>query len=137
MTPHEDQQVAGIATESTGRILVVDDHEDNVELLRARLEAWGYRVESAKDGQEALDRVAASPPDLILLDVMMPSVDGNEVARRIKQNPALPFIPIIMQTALDSTESKVEGLEAGADDYITKPIEFAELKARLQIGRAS
>ncbi len=107
MTPHEE------AGESTGRILVVDDHEDNIELLRARLEAWGYKVEAA-------------------LDVMMPTVDGNEVARRIKQNPALPFIPIIMQTALDSTESKVEGLEAGADDYITKPIEFAELKARLR-----
>jgi two-component system cell cycle response regulator len=124
MTPHD--------RELTGRILVVDDHEDNVELLRARLEAWGYRVDSARDGQEALDSVQADPPDLILLDVMMPSIDGNEVARRIKQNPGLPFIPIIMQTALDSTESKVEGLEAGADDYITKPIEFAELKARLR-----
>jgi diguanylate cyclase (GGDEF)-like protein len=120
------------AGESTGRILVVDDHEDNIELLRARLEAWGYQVEAARDGKEALERVHASPPDLILLDVMMPSVDGNEVARRIKQNPALPFIPIIMQTALDSTDSKVEGLEAGADDYITKPIEFAELKARVR-----
>ena len=125
MTPHE-------SSESTGRILVVDDHEDNIELLRARLEAWGYQVEGARNGMEALDRVHAAPPDLILLDVMMPTVDGNEVARRIKQNPALPFIPIIMQTALDSTESKVEGLEAGADDYITKPIEFAELKARLR-----
>ena len=126
MTPHE--QVG----ESTGRILVVDDHDDNIELLRARLEAWGYQVDAAHSGLEALDYVNASPPDLILLDVMMPSVDGNEVARRIKQNPSLPFIPIIMQTALDSTESKVEGLEAGADDYITKPIEFAELKARLR-----
>jgi len=132
MTPHEDQPVAAASTQSAARILVVDDHEDNIELLRARLEAWGYEVETAKDGQEALDAVSAKPPDLILLDVMMPSVDGNEVARRIKQNPALPFIPIIMQTALDSTESKVEGLEAGADDYITKPIEFAELKARLR-----
>jgi two-component system, cell cycle response regulator len=120
------------APEPTGRILVVDDHEDNVELLRARLEAWGYEVEAAHDGSEALLAVQAAPPDLILLDVMMPSVDGNEVARRIKHNPSLPFIPIIMQTALDSTESKVEGLEAGADDYITKPIEFAELKARLR-----
>jgi two-component system, cell cycle response regulator len=116
----------------TGRILVVDDHEDNIELLRARLEAWGYDVDAAADGQQALDHVQANPPDLILLDVMMPTIDGNEVARRIKQNPALPFIPIIMQTALDSTESKVEGLEAGADDYITKPIEFAELKARVR-----
>jgi len=126
MTPHDEHR------ESTGRILVVDDHEDNVELLRARLEAWGYQVDIARNGQQALDSVQASPPDLILLDVMMPTMDGNEVARRIKQNPALPFIPIIMQTALDSTESKVEGLEAGADDYVTKPIEFAELKARLR-----
>ena len=125
MMPHENGG-------ATGRILVVDDHEDNVELLRARLEAWGYEVQTAHDGNEALQAVDLAPPDLILLDVMMPSVDGNEVARRIKQNPALPFIPIIMQTALDSTESKVEGLEAGADDYITKPIEFAELKARLR-----
>ena len=124
-TPHEVQAAAS-------RILVVDDHEDNIELLRARLEAWGYEVQSAKDGLEAISMVEAAPPDLILLDVMMPTIDGNEVARRIKQNPALPFIPIIMQTALDSTESKVEGLEAGADDYITKPIEFAELKARLR-----
>ena len=126
MTPHEP------ASASPGRILVVDDHQDNVELLRARLESWGYAVDTAADGLQALASVEASPPDLILLDVMMPSVDGNEVARRIKHNPALPFIPIIMQTALDSTESKVEGLEAGADDYITKPIEFAELKARLR-----
>ena len=117
---------------TSGRILVVDDHQDNVELLRARLESWGYAVDTAADGMQALQAVEASPPDLILLDVMMPEVDGNEVARRVKQNPSLPFIPIIMQTALDSTESKVEGLEAGADDYITKPIEFAELKARLR-----
>jgi two-component system cell cycle response regulator len=132
MTPHDGLTAAPAAVESLGRILVVDDHEDNVELLRARLEAWGYQVETASDGHQALEAVNASPPDLVLLDVMMPSVDGNEVARRIKQNPALPFVPIIMQTALDSTESKVEGLEAGADDYITKPIEFAELKARVR-----
>ena len=129
MTRHEE---AGASPTHAGRILVVDDHEDNVELLRVRLEAWGYTVDTATDGKEALDRVDAVAPDLILLDVMMPSIDGNEVARRIKQNPMLPFIPIIMQTALDSTESKVEGLEAGADDYITKPIEFAELKARVR-----
>jgi len=73
-----------------------------------------------------------NPPDLVLLDVMMPEIDGIEVARRVKANDKLPFVPIIMQTALDSTESKVEGLEAGADDYITKPIDFAELKARIR-----
>jgi two-component system, cell cycle response regulator len=128
MTTHE----IAPSVENTGRILVVDDHEDNVELLRARLESWGYEVVSASDGKQALEVVEQAAPDLILLDVMMPTVDGNEVARRVKQNPMLPFIPIIMQTALDSTESKVEGLEAGADDYITKPIEFAELKARVR-----
>ena len=116
----------------SARILIVDDHEDNIELLRARLEAWGYDAESASDGAEALEKIEKSPPDLVLLDVMMPKVGGIEVARRVKGNASLPFIPIIMQTALDATENKVEGLEAGADDYITKPIDFAELKARLQ-----
>lgn len=113
-------------------ILIVDDHEDNVEVLRARLEASGYRTASALDGEEALRQVVASPPDLILLDVMMPKMDGHEVARRIKGNASLPFIPIIMQTALDSVEHKVEGLGAGADDYITKPINFKELEARVR-----
>ena len=113
------------------RILVVDDHEDNIELLRARLEARGYEVEGASDGQAALDAVNRSCPDLILLDVMMPKMDGMEVVKRLKSNKALPFIPVIMQTALDSTENKVEGLDAGADDYITKPINFAELEARV------
>ena len=123
-----------MAGESDARacILIVDDHEDNVELLRARLESWGFETESAGNGEQALQVVDRSPPDLILLDVMMPVIDGVEVARRIKGNANLPFIPIIMQTALDSTEDKVEGLEAGADDYITKPIDFAELRARLR-----
>jgi len=113
------------------RILVVDDHEDNIELLRARLEARGYEVEGASDGQAALDAVQRTCPDLILLDVMMPKMDGMEVVKRLKANKGLPFIPVIMQTALDSTENKVEGLDAGADDYITKPINFAELEARV------
>lgn len=114
------------------RILIVDDHEDNVEVLRARLEALGYCVTSASDGYEALAEVTREPPDLILLDVMMPRMDGNEVARRIKADASLPFIPIIMQTALESVESKVEGLDAGADDYLTKPINFTELEARVK-----
>ena len=118
--------------DAPARILIVDDHEDNVELLRARLEARGYETVSAADGQQALEAVRAAPPDLILLDIMMPKVDGIEVARRVKGDPTLPFIPIIMQTALDSTEQKVEGLDAGADDYITKPINFAELEARVR-----
>jgi two-component system, cell cycle response regulator len=123
-----------MATEAatTTRILIVDDHEDNVEVIRARLEAGGYQIESAADGVEALERVRQSPPDLILLDVMMPRIDGMEVARRIKADQTLPFIPIIMQTALDTVQHKVEGLGAGADDYVTKPINFAELEARVK-----
>ncbi len=118
--------------DNSARVLIVDDHEDNVELLRMRLEAWGFRTDAERDGEAALAAVEADPPDLVLLDVMMPKVDGFEVARRMKANRDLPFIPIIMQTALDSTDDKVQGLESGADDYITKPIDFAELRARLR-----
>jgi two-component system, cell cycle response regulator len=121
-----------MAREDQYRILVVDDHPDNVELLRARLQARGYEVDGASGGEEALEMIKANPPDLILLDVMMPRVDGMEVVRRLKADKDLPFIPVIMQTALDSTENKVEGLDAGADDYITKPINFPELDARVK-----
>src|SRR3954470_5285687 len=76
------------------RILIVDDHEDNIEVLRVRLDSWGYETAAAYNGAEALSYVEQTPPDLILLDVMMPEMDGNEVARRIKANKALPFIPI-------------------------------------------
>lgn len=123
---------ASTASVNKKKILVVDDHEDNVEVLRARLESRGYEVEGAMSGQEALDTVSRWCPDLVLLDVMMPDMDGLEVVRRLKANPALPFIPVIMQTALDSTERMVAGLEAGADDYVTKPINFAELEARVR-----
>ena len=127
-----------MATEADGststkrRILVVDDHEDNVEVLRARLDARGYDVQGANSGQEALDTIREWTPDLVLLDVMMPDMDGLEVVRRLKADRNLPFIPVIMQTALDSTERMVAGLEAGADDYVTKPINFAELEARVR-----
>jgi two-component system, cell cycle response regulator len=114
------------------RILVVDDHPDNVEIINARLTSRGFQVESATNGQEALKRVYESPPHLILLDVMMPLMDGYEVSRRIKNDESLPFIPIILVTARDSTQDKVEGLDAGADDYLTKPINFPELEARVR-----
>ena len=116
----------------TDRILVVDDHPDNVEIINARLSSRGFEVETASNGQEALDQVQANPPHLILLDVMMPLMDGYEVARRIKTDESLPFIPIILVTARDSTADKVEGLDAGADDYLTKPINFPELEARVR-----
>ncbi len=113
-------------------ILVVDDHPDNVEILDARLSSRGYRVETASNGKEALERVAGTPPHLILCDVMMPEMDGYEFSRRVKNDESLPFIPIILVTARDSTQDKVEGLEAGADDYLTKPINFPELEARVR-----
>jgi two-component system, cell cycle response regulator len=114
------------------RILVVDDHPDNLEIINARLSSRGYQVQTATNGQEALDLVRADPPHLILLDVMMPLLDGYEVSRQIKRDPGLPYVPIILVTARDSTEDKVEGLDAGADDYLTKPINFPELEARVR-----
>ena len=114
------------------RILVVDDHPDNVEIINARLSSRGFQIETASNGEEALNAVRANPPHLILLDVMMPVMDGYEVSRRIKSDDALPYIPIILVTDRDSTADKVEGLDAGADDYLTKPINFPELEARVR-----
>jgi diguanylate cyclase (GGDEF)-like protein len=114
------------------RVLVVDDLPDNVEILRARLESRGYQVVTASNGQEAIDAIHQDPPQLVLCDVMMPGIDGYEVARRIKQDAALPFIPIILVTALGETEHIVQGLNTGADDYIAKPYHFNELEARVR-----
>lgn len=114
------------------RILVVDDHPDNVEIINVRLSSRGYQIDTATNGEEALQKVKDYPPDLILLDVMMPLMDGYEVSRRIKNDPGLPFIPIILVTARDSTQDKVDGLDAGADDYLTKPVNFPELEARVR-----
>jgi two-component system, cell cycle response regulator len=122
---------AGPETGST-RILVVDDVPDNVDILDARLSSRGYEVVTATNGEEALASVADTPPHLILLDVMMPGMDGREVARRIKDDDTLPFIPIILVTALSEADDVVQGLESGADDYISKPYNFRELEARVR-----
>jgi len=134
MTDTQPSTVRGQSAEAPGgeRILVVDDHPDNVEIINARLTSRGFTIDTASNGQEALDRVRENPPQLILLDVMMPLMDGYEVSRRIKGDESLPYIPIILVTARDSTQDKVEGLDAGADDYITKPINFPELEARVR-----
>ncbi len=115
-----------------GRILVVDDNRDNVEIIATRLRFRGYEVDEASHGAEALGQVAEKPPDLILLDVMLPDIDGYEISRRIKGDDDLPYIPIILVTARDSTQDKITGLDAGADDYLTKPINFPELEARVR-----
>ena len=116
----------------SGRILVVDDNRDNIEIIATRLRYRGYEMIEASDGFEALDKVRTTAPDLILLDVMLPDIDGYEISRRIKNDAELPFIPIILVTARDSTQDKVMGLDAGADDYLTKPINFPELEARVR-----
>lgn len=113
-------------------ILVVDDNEDNVEILRAHLSSRGYIVSIARDGRTAIDSIYASHPNLVLLDVMMPVMTGIEVVEQIKTDSSLPFIPIILQTALDTTDNIVDGLNAGADDYISKPINLRELDARVR-----
>ncbi|UCH53371.1 MAG: response regulator [Pseudomonadota bacterium] len=113
-------------------ILVVDDITQNVKLLVDLLAAKGYQVQGASSGEQALAAIADSAPDLVLLDVVMPGLDGYEVCRRIRTNPATRMLPVIMVTALDPTSERVKGIESGADDFITKPFSHAELLARVR-----
>ncbi len=117
---------------SDSTILVVDDHEQNLELIQAYLEDVGCRVDSANDGAAALEEIDRSIPDIILLDIMMPRMSGYQVCERIKANPATRDIPVIMVTALDQREDRVRGLEAGADDFLTKPVNKLELVTRVK-----
>ncbi len=113
------------------KILIVDDNSSNIKILRAKLVSENYKISNAMDGEEALRKVAEAPPDLILLDVMMPGMDGFEVTRRLKKNPETKDIPVILVTALDEERHKAEGLEAGADDFLNKPVNTIELQARV------
>ncbi|MBI4588326.1 MAG: SpoIIE family protein phosphatase [Candidatus Rokubacteria bacterium] len=119
-------------SESVAKILVVDDNSDNVELARAVVEAAGYAAVTASDGVEALERVRESLPDLILLDVMMPRLDGLGVLQALRENPATAQIPVIMLTAKAEVSDRVAGLQLGADDYLPKPFSTDELVARIQ-----
>lgn len=113
-------------------ILVVDDNLSGLEILEARLAANGYQVITATDGETALAMARARRPDLILLDIMMPKLDGIEVCRRLKTDAAMPFMPIIMVTAKTDSKDIVAGLEAGSDEYLTKPVDHAALIARVK-----
>ena len=115
----------------TDRILVVDDSPDNLFLVQTILEEEGYEITLAENGRSALNEIEQSPPDLVLLDVMMPGMDGYEVTRRVRDNAKLPFIPILLITAHDHA-SVVEGLDTGADDFIRKPVQVDELLARVR-----
>ena len=114
------------------RILVVDDNPTNRDILEMRLKAHGYEVLHAGDGEEALAAVTEHRPDLILLDVMMPKMNGIEVCRILKSDPALPFMPIVLVTARADSQDVIEGLDAGADEYLTKPVDQKALVARVK-----
>jgi putative two-component system response regulator len=112
------------------RILVVDDDEKNRKLMSAMLESRGYVSDTAKSGSEALEKANAYPPDLIFLDVMMPGMDGYEVCRKLKEAAPTSHIPVVMVTALEDRVSRIMGIESGASDFLTKPIDSTELFAR-------
>ncbi len=114
------------------RILIVDDNPTNVKILQTRLAADGYEIVTAADGEQALARARQDSPDLILLDVMMPKLNGIEVCRRLRADPDFPFTPIIMVTAMTDSKDVVAGLEAGGDEYLTKPVDHAALGARVR-----
>lgn len=114
------------------RILVVDDFAPNVELLEALLVGAGYDISMAFSGEEALAKALAEQPDLVLLDVMMPGMNGFEVCEKLKQAELTRFIPVVLLTALDQIEDKIRGLDAGADDFLTKPFNKVELMARVR-----
>ena len=116
----------------TPLILAVDDTPENLEILSVRLEANGYEVQTAADGEEGLARARELEPDLILLDIMMPKLDGISVVRELKRDAKLKAIPVILVTAKADTRDIVAGLDAGGDDYLTKPFEHAALLARVR-----
>src|SRR5438445_809069 len=114
------------------KILVVDDMPVNVKLLADLLTVKGYTVVTAASGAEALVKVEKEQPGLVLLDVMMPGMSGYDVCRKIRENPATAMLPVVMVTALDPAQERVKGIEAGADDFLTKPINQPELLARVK-----
>lgn len=120
------------APDSAGRVLVVDDTPANVKLLEDLLGFHGYDVDAVRSGEAAVDAVRRSPPDLMLLDVLMPGLSGYDVCRAVRADAALAMLPIVMITALDDREARVRGLEAGADDFLAKPLNPPELIARVR-----
>jgi len=117
---------------SGGDVLVVDDNQQNAELLQAYLEDLNVKVRIAADGVEALEEIARQPPDIVLLDIMMPRMSGFEVCRRLKNDPATKNIPVVMVTALNELGDIERGVDCGADDFLSKPINKLELLTRVR-----
>ena len=118
--------------QQAGNIVVIDDTDVSAEVLRRLLLRDGYAVDVARDGESGLDLVRRSTPDLVLLDVMMPGIDGFEVCRRLKSDPTTRLTPIILVTTLDGRDDRIRGMDAGADDFLTKPVDGMELRARVR-----
>jgi class 3 adenylate cyclase len=114
------------------RVLVIDDTPANVKLLADVLTFKGFQVETAASGREGLEKLAAKPPDIVLLDIMMPGMSGYEVCKEIRANPATALLPVVLVTSLDPQGERIKGIEAGADDFLTKPINQPELLARVR-----
>lgn len=132
MVDRPDTPSAPAPTPAPARVLVVDDTPQNVKLLADILGAKGFVAITAASGEEALGKLAAERPDLVLLDVMMPGLSGYDVCRRIRADPATALLPVVLVTSLDPHQERVKGIEAGADDFLSKPIHQAELLARVR-----
>lgn len=118
--------------EKNNKILIVDDEEQNIRLMSSLLEAMEYKTEAASNGEEAIKKIRECKPDLVLLDIMMPGMDGFEVCTKIKESPDIQHIPVVMVTALADRNSKLKGLDVGANDFLTKPIDRSELMLRVK-----
>ena len=130
--PSDNAGASGPGRPAAATVLVVDDEPQNLEVLQGFLKLEGFRVFTAQDGETALLNLPTSQPDLVLLDVRLPGVDGFEVCRRIKNNPATAFVPVVIVTALQGTQERLRGVAAGADEFLSKPYDHTELITRVK-----
>ncbi|MCD4840449.1 MAG: response regulator [Methanosarcinales archaeon] len=133
ISEEEVKEKLGMLSDTRQKILIVDDELDTLIPLKRALEAEDYLVVEASSGMEAIEKARSAHPDLILLDLMMPGMDGFEVCNVLKDDVLTSHIPIIMLTAKGEIDDKIEGIETGADDYVTKPFDLGELKARIKM----
>ena len=130
--PQSDSWQTGQERQPLLKVLVIDDEENIIEFIRLGLRYEGLKVESAGDGEQGVTAAQRINPDLVILDVMMPGIDGLEVCRRLRDNPTTRDVPILMLTAKDEVKDRIIGLKTGADDYLTKPFDFDELLERIR-----